>query len=166
MLGKISTGRTSRSWKNRIGHNNDACYCSGTNTTGNSPHLSYDVYVYDTGAVKLQAYLSPTLNFHNDEGLKYAISIDDEAPQIVVINKDDNNTRVWEGWMANNIIIKTTNHRIANTGKHVIKFWMVSPAVVLQKLVGDMGGCYPVTWGRLKQKYRRQNYYHSNKINQ
>jgi hypothetical protein len=111
--------------------------------TGNSPHLSYDVYVYDTGAVKLQAYLSPTLNFHNDEGLKYAISIDDEVPQIVVINKDDNNTRVWEGWMANNIIIKTTNHRIANAGKHVIKFWMVSPAVVLQKLVGDMGGLLP-----------------------
>jgi hypothetical protein len=122
---------------------------------GNSPHLSYHVYVYDTGTVKLQAYLSPTLNFHNDEGLKYAISIDDEAPQIVVINKDDNNTRVWEGWMTNNIIIKTTNHRIANTGKHVIKFWMVSPAVVLQKLVGDMGGLLPSYLGPPETKISR-----------
>ncbi|MDB5211420.1 MAG: glycosyhydrolase [Sediminibacterium sp.] len=109
----------------------------------NSPHLEYEIYVYDTGIVKLQAYLSPTLNFHNDEGLKYAVSVDDETPQTVVINKDDNNTRIWEGWMTNNIIIKTTIHAIPIKGRHVIKFWMVSPAVILQKLVGDMGGVKP-----------------------
>ncbi len=113
-------------------------------TPGNqSPHLEYDIYVYDTGTVKLQTYFSPTLNFNNDEGLKYAISIDNEAPQIVVINKEDNNTRVWEGWVANNIIIKTTTHKLTTGGKHTIKYWMVSPAVVLQKIVGDMGGVKP-----------------------
>ncbi len=113
-------------------------------TPGNqSPHLEYDIYVYDTGTVKLQAYFSPTLNFNNDEGLKYAISIDNETPQIVVINKDDNNTRIWEGWVANNIIIKTTIHRLTTAGKHTIKYWMVSPAVVLQKIVGGMGDVKP-----------------------
>jgi hypothetical protein len=110
---------------------------------GNSPHLEYEIYVYDTGSVKLQAYLSPTLNFHNDDGLKYAVSIDNEAPQTVVINKDDNNTRIWESWVANDIIIKSTTHHITTSGKHTIRFWMVSPAVVLQKLVGDMGGVKP-----------------------
>jgi hypothetical protein len=117
---------------------------ASTQTPGNnSPHLEYDIYLYDTGTIKLQTYLSPTLNFHNDEGLKYAMSIDNESPQIVVINKDDNNTRVWEEWMRNNIIIKTTTHKISIPGKHTIKYWMVSPAVVLQKIVGDMGGVKP-----------------------
>jgi hypothetical protein len=111
--------------------------------SNNSPHLEYDIYLYSIGDMKLQTYLSPTLNFHNDEGLQYAISIDNEAPQTVVINKDDNNTRVWEEWMRNNIIIKTTTHKISTTGKHTIKYWTVSPAVVLQKIVGDMGGLKP-----------------------
>ncbi len=117
---------------------------AASQTPGNqSPHLEYDIYLYDTGTVKLQAYFSPTLNFNNDEGLKYAISIDNESPQTVVINKDDNNTRVWEGWVANSIIIKTTTHRLTTAGKHTIKYWMVSPAVVLQKITGDLGGIKP-----------------------
>ena len=112
----------------------------GQKLSANSPHLEYEIYVYDTGTVKLQSYFSPTLNFHNDDGLKYAISIDDEQPQIISINKEDNNTRVWEQWVANNIIIKNSNHKIAGKGKHTVKYWMVSPAVVLQKIVVDLGG--------------------------
>ncbi len=72
------------------------------------------MYTYDSGAVKISSYFSPTLNFHNAEtGLQYAISIDDEAPQIISINKEDNNGGAWNGWVANNIIIKTTNHTVA-----------------------------------------------------
>ncbi|HET7117104.1 MAG TPA: hypothetical protein VFI29_11465, partial [Hanamia sp.] len=112
--------------------------------TNGNPYLQYDIYVYDTGTVKLDAYFSPTLNFENDSlGLQYAISIDNEKPQIVSINKDDKNERVWEKWVANNIIIKTTQHHISEPGKHVIQYWMISPAVVLQKLVLDFGGLKP-----------------------
>ena len=120
---------------------------------GNAPHLEYEVYTYDTGKIILKTYLSPTLNFHNDEGLQYAISIDDEQPQIISINKDDNNTRVWEGWMANNIINKTSTHHISIKGKHTIKYWMVSPAVVIQKIVGDMGGMKESYLGPAQTKY-------------
>ena len=108
---------------------------------GTSPHLEFDIDITDSGSVKLLAYFSPTLNFHNDpEGLKYAISIDNEQPQIISINKEDNNTRIWESWVAHSIIIKTTNHTVPSAGKHTIKYWMVSPAVVLQKIVADFGG--------------------------
>ncbi|HEY8688176.1 MAG TPA: hypothetical protein VIM07_03005, partial [Chitinophagaceae bacterium] len=106
----------------------------------NSPHLEYEFYSYDSGKVNLNAYFSPTLNFHNDDGLKYAISIDDEQPQTIAINKEDNNVRIWGEWVSNNIIIKTSTHNILKQGKHVVKYWMVSPAVVLQKIVLDFGG--------------------------
>jgi hypothetical protein len=112
--------------------------------TNSNPCLQYEVYVYDTGTVKLNAYFSPTLNFENDSlGLQYAISIDNEKPQIVSINKDDKNGRTWGKWVANNIIIKTTEHQISKPGKHIIKYWMISPAVVLQKIVLDFGGLKP-----------------------
>lgn len=107
----------------------------------NSPQLQYEFYSFSKNPATVKAYLSPTLNLHNaPEGLQYAISIDDETPQIISINKDDNNTRTWEQWVANNIIIKSTTHNTLQPGKHILKYWMVSPAVVLQKLVIDLGG--------------------------
>jgi hypothetical protein len=107
---------------------------------GTAPHLEYDVYLTSGDSVKVMAYFSPTLNFHNDEGLKYAVSIDNDQPQIITLNKDDNNNRVWEGWVANNIIIKTSDHTISKPGKHVLKIWMVNPGIVLQKIVLNLGG--------------------------
>lgn len=111
---------------------------------GNAPHLEYDVYMKaPDDSLKIMAYFSPTLNFHNDEGLRYAISVDNEEPQIISINKDDNNVRLWNDWVANNIIIKTSSHKVKGGGKHTVKFWMVNPGVVLQKIVVDKGGVRP-----------------------
>jgi hypothetical protein len=113
---------------------------------GNSPHLEYVIYTYSEGEFKLNAYFSPTLNFHNTEtGLQYAISIDEETPQIISINSEDKNTGsgIWNKWVSDNIIIKTTTHKITISGKHTVKYWMINPGVVLQKLVLDFGGLKP-----------------------
>ncbi|HEY1869477.1 MAG TPA: glycosyl hydrolase 115 family protein, partial [Chitinophagaceae bacterium] len=124
--------------------------------SNNGPLLEYEIYIYDSGEVKLNAYFSPTLNFHDDStGLQYGISIDDERPQIISINKDDNNNHIWEGWVANNIIIKTSTHTINKPGKHIIKYWMVSPAVVLQKIVVDLGGLKPSYLGPPETIYKK-----------
>jgi hypothetical protein len=128
---------------------------------GTSPHLQYDVYVYDTGSIKLSAYFSPTLNFHNtDVGLQYAISIDDENPRILSINSEDRNTGagIWNAWVANNIIVKTTNHRVATPGRHTVKYWMVHPGVVLQKLVLDFGGVEPSYLGPPETMFSQNNF--------
>jgi hypothetical protein len=47
--------------------------------------------------------------------------------------------RTWEKWVANNIIIKTSTHTISKPGKHIVRYWMVNPAVVVQKLVVNIG---------------------------
>jgi hypothetical protein len=109
----------------------------------NSPHLQYELYTYDSGSVILNTFFSPTLNFNNSGGLKCAISVDDEQPQIININEGINTPKTWGGWVANNIIIKTTQHIISQPGKHVIKFWMIDPGIVLQKIVADLGGLLP-----------------------
>ncbi|MGF6847862.1 hypothetical protein QFZ51_003097 [Chitinophaga sp. W3I9] len=109
---------------------------------GNAPHVEYDFYTYSKGEVTINTYCSPTLNFHsNKNGLQYAVSIDDEAPQIISINKEDaiTYTSIWNKWVADNIIIQSSKHTLSTTGKHTLKYWMVNSGVVLQQLVLDFG---------------------------
>jgi hypothetical protein len=98
----------------------------------NTPRLEYAIYLTEGGEYNVQAYFSPTLNFHVD-GLRYAMSIDDEAPQIVNIH-EGYTQEAWDKWVADNIIIKSTKHSI-KPGAHTLKFWMVDSGIVLQKIV-------------------------------
>ncbi|HET9982036.1 MAG TPA: glycosyl hydrolase 115 family protein [Longimicrobiales bacterium] len=110
---------------------------------GESPRLEYRVYLFDAGDVSVSAYLSPTLDFTGSAaGLGYAVSFDDEPPQLVRLGPDTSNA-AWEKAVSDNIRVMITHHRIASTGAHVLKFWMVDPGVVLQKLVIDAGGVRP-----------------------
>jgi hypothetical protein len=109
---------------------------------GDAPHVEYVFTNFSTGEFTINAYFSPSLNYFNTgEGLQFAISVDDETPQIVSINKEDKNTGtgIWNKWVAENIIIKSTKHNISTQGQHTVKYWMVNPGVVLQKLVLDFG---------------------------
>ena len=119
---------------------------ASTTLSANSPHVEYEFYSYDSGKATVHLYFSPTLNFHNaEEGLQFAVSIDNGKPQIISLNKEDKNSisGVWNSWVANNINIKKSEHHISKPGKHVLKYWMVSPAVILQKLVIDFDRMEP-----------------------
>lgn len=103
--------------------------------TTNSPRTLYQIKLTDTGSYRMDLYFSPTLNFHQDGGLLCAVSMDGFPPQVINLNEEDYQVRVWESWVANNVIIRSTNHRIIKKGKHTIKYWMMNPGVVLQKIV-------------------------------
>jgi hypothetical protein len=118
---------------------------------GNSARLEYEVTLKAESTVKVHTYLSPTLPFHN-EGLRYAISIDDETPQVVDMHAG-HTEGLWNKWVADNIIIKVTEHKITKPGTHTIKFWMVDPGVVLQKIVVDAGGLKPSYLGPEETKF-------------
>ncbi|QJD79265.1 glycosyl hydrolase 115 family protein [Spirosoma rhododendri] len=109
---------------------------------GQSPRLTYQVILADSGMVQVQTYVSPTLNFNDNKGLRFAISFDDETPQIVNMHANETG-RVWEQSVANNIRILTTKHRLTKPGEHTLKYWLVDPAVVVQKFVIDRGGVKP-----------------------
>jgi hypothetical protein len=106
----------------------------------NSARLEYQLVLFDSGAVTVKAYVSPTLNYSGaKEGIRYDVSFDEEATQIVKITAD-NSTAGWEKSVADNIRILVTRHRLARAGTHVLKFWLVDPGVVLQRLLVDAGG--------------------------
>jgi hypothetical protein len=107
-----------------------------------SPHLEYDINLSSEGVTKISVMLSPTLEFNNNVGLKYAISVDDETPQIVEIHKDRSG-KEWNKIVAENIKVLTTTHAISSKGTHTLKFWAIDPAVILQKIIVDFGGVKP-----------------------
>lgn len=99
-----------------------------------SPRLEYDVHFFSKGNVKVHAYFSPTINFTTRDGLKYGIAFDEEKPQIINFNAD-NSEKNWAESVANNIKIITSVHTIEKAGNHVLKFYGIDPALVLQKIV-------------------------------
>jgi hypothetical protein len=114
----------------------------------NSPRLEYNIYFTDTGKTKVNTYFSPTLNFTGGSGFLFGISMDDEKPQIVNFHENENISdwkypQWWNQSVSDNIKIKTTEHYISAPGPHVLKFWLVDPGLVLQKIVIDLGGVKP-----------------------
>jgi hypothetical protein len=109
---------------------------------GNSPHLEYELNMTDTGMVSVEAYISPTIDFTNSNGLHYAISIDNETPQLININADKSEA-AWNRNVSDNINLTISKHHIGKPGRHVLKYWMVNPGVVLQKIVINAGGEKP-----------------------
>ena len=130
-----------------------------------SPCLEYRMYLFTTGPVEVTAITAPTLNFVPDRGVRYAVSFDDEAPQVVTLLPQGFQAKhgnpVWEKFVADNAHYGRSQHRIATAGYHTLKVWMVDPAVVVQKLVVDLGGLKPSYlgppegfWGLAEHRFR------------
>jgi hypothetical protein len=107
-------------------------------------HLEYDLYTTDSGATKVMVYCSPTLPFNESTGLRYAVSFDNETPQIINLHAD-NSEKAWAQSVSDNIRISTSTYNLPKAGKHTLKIWAVDPGIVLQKIVID--------WGGVKQSY-------------
>jgi hypothetical protein len=116
------------------------------------------MYLFNPGVVDVDAILSPTLNFVPDRGLRYAISFDDQPPQVITFVPQGYNTQNYPpDWMDS---VTTgarpvhSSHTLTASGYHTLKFWMVDPGVVLEKLVVDLGGVKPSYLGPPESFYK------------
>jgi hypothetical protein len=110
----------------------------------NSPCLEYKIYLFNPGKIKVDVIVAPTLNFVPGRGLRFAVSFDDQPPQVLDVvpknfNAGDGN-RKWEESVKNSTYKVRSTHTLSGAGYHILKVWMVDPAVVLQKLIVDTGG--------------------------
>ena len=107
-----------------------------------SPRLEYQMYLFLPGKLEVETILAPTLNFVPGRGLRFAISFDDQPPQI--IDALANNTQQdWARSVEDSVRKVKSTHAVTSKGYHRLKVWMVDPGVVLQKLVVDLGGVQP-----------------------
>ncbi|WP_030443685.1 glycosyl hydrolase 115 family protein [Actinoplanes subtropicus] len=107
--------------------------------------LDYTMTLTSSGPVKVTAYLSPRNNTRPTDGLKYAVSIDGETPQVVNVTtatgaNDTTMNKQWERNTSENINATTTTHTVAAAGTHTLTFWALDPTVIVQRLVVDTGG--------------------------
>jgi hypothetical protein len=113
----------------------------------NSPRLEYDMFLYEAGDVTVHAVVAPTLNFIPGRGLRYAVSFDDQPPQIIEIVRESfdarNGNREWEESVKDAARTVRSAHNLTAAGRHTLKVRMVDPAVVVQKIVVDLGGLRP-----------------------
>ncbi|MER5913274.1 hypothetical protein ABT124_22995 [Streptomyces sp. NPDC001982] len=122
-----------------------------------SPRLEYEVSLLSDAAqeVTVWAYVSPRNPALGRQGLRYALSFDDAEPQsvdvITATGSDDGTMNT--GWARNtsdNVNRTSTRHAVGGAGVHRLKFWVVDPTVVLQRLVIDAGGLTATYLGPLE----------------
>ena len=98
----------------------------------NNPYLAYNFHNFSSGDAEVEFYLSPTLDFRNQGGLKFAVSVDDREPE--VINMHEQTEDNWNTSVANNVTkVRTTIN--LEPGNHSLKVWAIESGVVVQKIV-------------------------------
>ncbi len=108
----------------------------------NSPRLEYDVYLRRRGELAVRVVVSPTMNYIPGQALRCAISLDDQAPQLIAVGADYESA-VWTDSVRDSVRAVSAAVIADTVGHHVFKFWMVDPGVVLQRLEIDTGGLKP-----------------------
>ena len=115
-----------------------------------SVYLEYNIDFKSTGNFDVEVLVSPSLNFNANKGLRYAISFDGEAEQLVNVNGG------YRGelgqWQATRIISTTTKHEIKEAGVHQLRVRVLEPGLVLQKIMIDTGGLKPSYLGAPESK--------------
>jgi hypothetical protein len=99
-----------------------------------APTLEYRMYLFDSGKCSVQAILAPTLNFVPGRGLRYAVSFDNQPP-VVVDALADNSEQAWATAVSDGVRKVTTILNVPAPGYHTLKFRMIDPGLVLEKLV-------------------------------
>ncbi|MFA9370166.1 MAG: glycosyl hydrolase 115 family protein [Labilibaculum antarcticum] len=123
--------------------------------SNDNAHLEYKFTLLNKAqndSITLFMCLAPTQDFKNNGGLKYAVAIDDEEPQIVNIHegcvgKDWNYAEWWCTAVSDNKFVRKSKHKLNNIETHTVKYWLIDPGIVLQKLMIDNGGLKPSYMG-------------------
>ncbi len=108
--------------------------------SADSSRLEYDVFTVSGGEASIELTLSPTLAFMPGRGLRLAVSVDDQAPQIVDLKLPvGDGQEAWGKTVQEAVRKVTTRHHIGQPGAHVIKVWMIDPCIVLQRVLLNFG---------------------------
>jgi len=116
-----------------------------------NPYLAYDFYNLSIGEMTIEFLLSPTLDFQNKGGLRFAYSIDDGEPKIINVQKDTKDD--WGISVGNNITRVLSEVNLEEKGNHTLKIWAIDSGVALQKIIIRKGEVAESYLGPTESKY-------------
>jgi hypothetical protein len=121
--------------------------------TEQAPVLEYRFYLFKTARLNVTCYLLPTQPLLTGGGLRYAVGLDDETPQVVTVDAAIAvPSKKWSQNVLNATTTGATTHGLTAAGSHVLKIYMVDAGVVLDKIVMDGGGARPSYLGPRETK--------------
>ncbi|WP_423040539.1 glycosyl hydrolase 115 family protein [Undibacterium sp. Di26W] len=106
-----------------------------------APYLDYTAYLYSTSDVSIDTIFAPTLPFAEGPGLRFAIAVDDEKPQVFNIVKDMS-LKAWEESVKDEMRKISSRHHIAKAGAHRIRIYSMDAGVTLERIVVNTGGLF------------------------
>lgn len=128
-----------------------------TATPDENTYLEYDFETSYNGNATVYILLSPTLNFNDNKGLRYAVSINGGKEEIVNFNGQYNDQKIWWSWNAWAINETTVQQTISSspTNRHTLRFRPLDPGIVLQKIMIDFGGLKSSYLGAPESKFEK-----------
>jgi hypothetical protein len=100
---------------------------------GAGPSLEYDFHLFGAGDVTVELVASPSLDVIGGRGLRYAIALDEQPPQVVDLLAGETE-KSWGRSVIEAARIGRSRHSVGTPGRHVLRLWMVDPGVVAQRL--------------------------------
>jgi len=104
--------------------------------------LEYDITTDKDADAMLNLYLAPTLDTQGKGGLRLAVAIDDQSPQILTFDLKPDQPG-WNKAVSDNIVVLQASFKGLKAGPHTIKVLRIDGNVVLERLVLDTGGLKP-----------------------
>lgn len=104
--------------------------------------LEFDFYNFSTGVAELTFQLAPSLDIQSGQGLRFAYSIDDGEPIVLPVGTWSTHEN-WQEAVARGVRDVRTKIELQEVGRHKLKVWAVTPAVVFQRFIIDFGGLRP-----------------------
>ena len=101
--------------------------------------LEYDMEIPAEANARVTLRFAPTLNF-NKTGLRYAVSFDGGEEQVININGDYNG-ETGNDWQRYHVIDSQTIFSL-KAGKHTLRYRPLDNALVLQKILINLGGMH------------------------
>ena len=101
-----------------------------------SPHLEYDVNLLEAGSYVVTVKLAPSLDVRGQQGTRFAVSVDDDAPVIVRANDGlAPDSDAWNEAVSHNQVQRQVPIDVAEPGAHVVKLWLVDPGLAFEDIV-------------------------------
>lgn len=102
---------------------------------GQENAVTYKIMTTSQGDVIIRTCLLPNHPVNGDD-IRYAISIDNEEPQIVSF-KTEFRSENWKKNVLRNQAIKITYHKLNKPGEHTISFYALDDGVILDQIMLD-----------------------------
>lgn len=125
-------------------------------TVSDMVYVEYDINFSTAGEFDVHVLVSPTLNFNSNKGLRYAVSINGGEENVVNFNQSYT-VKEMEHWQANSINHTISKLTVSEPGINTLRFRVLEPGIVLQKVMIDTGGLKPSFLGAPESKRKHRS---------